>query len=78
MVLDFKGGKKAINEEMKKQMFGKRKFSGSYRDNGGKQNGLLTDFAGFLPVYTPSSYYSYLWWSLPSQDRSSIYILLGS
>ena len=40
--------------EMEKQVFGKQMVAGPCRDNG-TQRGILTDFAGFPPVYTPSS-----------------------
>ena len=43
-----------------KQMFGKQMFAGPCRVSG-TQRGILIDFARFLPVYTPGSYYSYLW-----------------
>lgn len=43
-----------MDMEMEKQMFSKQMFVVLCRDNG-LQGGILTDFARFLLVYTPSS-----------------------
>ena len=61
-------------------MFGNQMFAGPHRDNGTQRGVLATDFARFLPVYTPSSSCSHLWWWLPSWNRSSnhtLWVVLG-
>ena len=40
-------------------MSGKQMFAGLGGDHGAQKG---TDFARFHPIYTPSSYYSYLSW----------------
>ena len=60
--------RKGINMERERQMFGKQVFAGPCKANG-TQRGILTDFGRFLHVYTPSSYYSFLWEWLPSWNK---------
>ena len=60
--------------EMEKQTFSKQRFVRPCRDIGTERR-ILTDFAAFLPVYIPGSYYGYLWRQFPSWNKSSIYDL---
>ena len=50
-------------------------FAGPGRDNG-TQRGILTNRCScFLPLYTPSPFYSYLcWWLLPWTGPPSIFL----
>ena len=67
---------KAIDRQIKKQMFGKEVFAGLGRDNG-IQREILTDLVRFLPVYSISPYHSFVVIET-FLERSSIYIFRHS
>lgn len=52
-------GRKAVDTHREKQRLGEQVFAGPC-EGGGTRRGVLTDFAGFLPVCFTCSYSSYL------------------